>query len=58
MERNDFVGIEAMESFRCVQLIQMGYLSANEDSRRITLNEPSTLASSGGLALRQQAIVG
>jgi len=57
VERNDFVGIEALESFRCVQLIQMGYVSAHEDSRRVTLHEPATLASPDGLAMHQPAIV-
>jgi predicted dehydrogenase len=52
MERNDFVGIEALEAFRCLQLIQMGYVSANEDSRRVTLHEPSTFANFDGLAPR------
>jgi hypothetical protein len=53
MERNDLVGIEALESFRCFQLIQMGYISANEDSRRVTLHKAAALANSSGLALRQ-----
>jgi predicted dehydrogenase len=57
IERKAFVGIEAVESFRCVQLIQMGYRSANEDSRRITLSKSAalSLSNSDGLPLRQIA---
>jgi predicted dehydrogenase len=44
IERADYVGFEALEAFRCVQLIQMGYLSASEDSRRIAVQGPGILA--------------
>ena len=57
MQRNEFVGIETLVPFRCFHSIQMGYVSANEDSRRVTLHEPAVLANSGGLALPQPAIV-
>jgi predicted dehydrogenase len=35
--RDDYAGTEAFEALRCVQLIQTGYRSAQEDSRRIAL---------------------
>lgn len=44
IERGDHVGVETLEAFRCVQLIQMGYVSANEDSRRVVLHEPTAIA--------------
>ncbi len=40
---NDWVGTRLLESYRCVQLIQMGYVSAGEESRRIVLPDPTTL---------------
>lgn len=55
IECKTFVGVEAVESFRCVQLIQMGYRSANEDSRRVTLNKSAALADFDGLPLPQIA---
>jgi hypothetical protein len=44
IERTDCVGVEALEAFRCVQLIQMGYLSASKDSRRVLVPGPAVLA--------------
>lgn len=54
IERSDFVGVEALEAFRCVQLIQMGYRSANDDSRRIALQQPAVIAEFDGLGLHRE----
>jgi predicted dehydrogenase len=49
IERSDCVGVEALEAFRCVQLIQMGYLSASKDSRRVPVLGPAVLAELDGV---------
>jgi hypothetical protein len=43
VDRKEYVGVEALEAFRCVQLIQAGYGSSAEDSRRIALAEPPAM---------------
>jgi predicted dehydrogenase len=49
IERGDHVGVEILEAFRCVQLIQLGYVSANDDSRRGALHEPTAIAGTRSL---------
>ena len=48
--RDDYAGTEALDALRCVQLIQTGYRSAQEDSRRIALTGPD-LAQAQSLAV-------
>jgi predicted dehydrogenase len=51
IEKNEYVGIETLESLRCIQLIQMGYLSAKEDSRMVSLHEFTSRAGCGTSAI-------
>lgn len=53
MEREEHVGREALESFRCVQLIQTAYASATEGSRQLSLRELGPESADDDLARRR-----
>jgi predicted dehydrogenase len=55
IECGAYVGAEALESFRCVHLIQTGYASASDNSRLLPVEEPAILGVCDPLAVRHLA---